>query len=165
MNGVPIGMTPITTATLPNEIRKGPPMLAAEPREVDPGGTRSRSPAQRRDRVFRQSSDTPITVSDLRDPQTHKTDLTHFSRRIRGTCNATPCSQQEASNYLKLQQLARDHLTQSRLACIERSSIVHNYLKEKELCRQPYKHGFLALYPKGGEIMRVRASNCVLAAF
>jgi hypothetical protein len=72
-NGVPIGTTPVTTAILPNEIRKGLATLAAEPREVDPGGTRSRFPALRRDRVFRRNSDTPITVSDSRDPQTHET--------------------------------------------------------------------------------------------
>jgi hypothetical protein len=72
MSGVSTGTTPVTTATLPNEIRKGLPTRAAEPREVDPGGTRSRSPAPRRDRVFRQSSNTPITVSESRDPQTHE---------------------------------------------------------------------------------------------
>src|SRR5580692_264965 len=66
-NGVSTGTTPTTMAILPNEIRKGLPTLAAEPREVAPGGTISRSPALRRDRVFRQSSNTRTTVSESRD--------------------------------------------------------------------------------------------------
>ncbi len=74
-NGVSTGTTPATTATLPNEIRKGLPTLAAEPREVAPGGTTSRLLAPRRDRVFRQSSNTPTTVSESRDPRSPETVL------------------------------------------------------------------------------------------
>jgi Sulfatase-modifying factor enzyme 1 len=69
MSGVRIGTTPATTAGLPNEIRKGLQTPAGAPREVARGGTRSRSPALRRDRVFRQSSNTPTTVSESRDPR------------------------------------------------------------------------------------------------
>ena len=75
MNGVSTGTTPATTATPPNEIRRGLPTLAAEPREVAPGGTRSRSPALRRDRVFRQSSNMPTTVSESRDPRSSEAAL------------------------------------------------------------------------------------------
>lgn len=38
MSGVSTGTTPATTVTLPNEIRKGLPILAAEPHEVVLGG-------------------------------------------------------------------------------------------------------------------------------
>src|SRR5580704_15036299 len=75
MNGVSTGTTPATTATLPNEIRKGLPTLAAEPPEEAPGGTTLRLPALRRDRVFRQSSNTPTTVSESRDPRSPETVL------------------------------------------------------------------------------------------
>jgi hypothetical protein len=68
MNGAAIGTTPATTAVLPTEIRKGLPTLAAEPREVAPGATTSKLPARQRDRVFCQSSNTPTTVSESRDP-------------------------------------------------------------------------------------------------
>jgi hypothetical protein len=68
MSGVPTGMTPATTATLPNETPKGLPALDGEPREVALGGTTLRFPALRRDRASRLSSNTLITVSELRDP-------------------------------------------------------------------------------------------------
>lgn len=66
MNGASTGMTPATMAILANEIRKGLPTRAADPREVAPGATISGSPALRRDRVFLQSSDTRTTVSESR---------------------------------------------------------------------------------------------------
>ena len=71
-SGGSTGTTRPTTAALPNEIREGPPTVAVEPREAAPGGTRSRSPALRRARVFRQSSNTPTMVSESRDPRSHE---------------------------------------------------------------------------------------------
>ena len=69
MNGAPTGMTLATTPTLPNEIPKGLLALDGERLEVALGGITLRFHALRRDRVFPQSLNTPITVSELCDPR------------------------------------------------------------------------------------------------
>ena len=78
---VSTGTTPATTSTLPNEIRQGQRTATVELREVAPGGTTSRSPALRRDRVFRLSSNTPTTVSESRDPPSPETVFSHLASK------------------------------------------------------------------------------------